>query len=200
MLVLYIALLGVQGFVAGVVILGSWLGRNRSRENAEQSSRIMHFLFFACLAMPPAISCFYPGITHLDELVGLHSLPMQPVFLALGVVLLIPGLYLAAVSNRLLVISGSGANAFHLTKHVVANDIYRRTRNPMSLGYYLCSLSIGLISGSTFATLGVLLGYIPAHIFFLRSFEELELELRFGEPYKEYRRKVPFLIPRLSAD
>jgi hypothetical protein len=28
----------------------------------------------------------------------------------------------------------------------------------------------------------------------------LELELRFGESYKQYKQKVPFLIPKLSAE
>jgi hypothetical protein len=36
-------------------------------------------------------------------------------------------------------------------------------------------------------TLGVLFGLVPAHIFFLKYFEELEIELRFGESYKEGR-------------
>jgi len=44
------------------------------------------------------------------------------------------------------------------------------------------------------------LGIIPAHVFFLKFFEELELELRFDESYKQYKQKVPFLIPKLSAD
>ena len=46
---------------------------------------------------------------------------------------------------------------------------------------------------------GVLLALIPAHIFFLKYFEELELELRFGEAYCEYRYRTPFLIPKFSA-
>ena len=70
----------------------------------------------------------------------------------------------------------------------------------MSLGYYLFALAAGFISGSTLLTLYVLLGIIPAHIFFLKFFEELELELRFGDSYKQYKQKVPFLIPKLSAD
>ena len=57
----------------------------------------------------------------------------------------------------------------------------------------------GFISGSTLLTLYVLFGVVPAHLFFLRFFEELELELRLGESYKEYKQKTPFLIPRLSA-
>ena len=70
----------------------------------------------------------------------------------------------------------------------------------MSLGYYLLSLSLGFISGSTLVTLAVLLGLVPAHLFFLKFFEELELGLRFGESYEQYKQKAPFLIPRLSAD
>jgi len=32
----------------------------------------------------------------------------------------------------------------------------------------------------------------------LKFFEELELELRFGSSYLEYKRRVPFLIPRFT--
>lgn len=117
----------------------------------------------------------------------------------LGLILAIPGLYLLGISNRLLRARGHGANAFRLTKQVVEHDIYSATRNPMSLGYYLAALSLSLLVGSTVLTLYVLLGLIPAHLFFLKFFEERELELRFGEPYSQYRQTVPFLIPKRSG-
>jgi protein-S-isoprenylcysteine O-methyltransferase Ste14 len=66
----------------------------------------------------------------------------------------------------------------------------------MSLGYYLVCVGIGMLAGSTFVTLGALLFVIPAHVFFLKYFEELELELRFGEAYLDYKSRTPFLIPR----
>jgi len=44
-------------------------------------------------------------------------------------------------------------------------------------------------------TLYVLLGIIPAHLFFLKFFEEFELELRLGESYKTYKQQTPFLFP-----
>ena len=200
MVVLYLGLLGFMAFIMGVGILGLWLRRHPSKVNAEKSSRIVHFLFFAGLGTPILISIFYPGLTHLDELIGLNPLPLKPFFLITGIILAIPGLYFLGISNKSLRALGSGANAFRLTKRIVEKDIYRYTRNPMSLGYYLFSLGVGFISGSTLLTLGVLLGLIPAHVFFLKFFEELELELRFGESYKQYKQKVPFLIPKLSAD
>jgi protein-S-isoprenylcysteine O-methyltransferase Ste14 len=107
----------------------------------------------------------------------------------------VPGLYLIANSNQKLHVLGRGANAFRLTRRLVLQDVYRYLRNPMSLGYYLLSIGTGFMSGSSFLTLFALLGVIPTHLFFLRYFEEKELELRFGSAYLEYKRRVPFLIP-----
>ncbi|HET9909354.1 MAG TPA: methyltransferase [Anaerolineales bacterium] len=198
MIVLYLGLVGLLAFIMGAGVLGLWLRKHPSKPNAERSSRIMHFLFFAGLGTPFLVSLFYPGLAHLDELIGLKPLPWRSVFLIAGIVLAVPGLYFLAVSNKSLRALGSGTNAFRLTKHIVEGDIYKYTRNPMSLGYYLFSLGVGFISGSTLLTLYVLFGLIPAHLFFLRFFEELELELRLGESYKEYKQKTPFLIPSPS--
>jgi protein-S-isoprenylcysteine O-methyltransferase Ste14 len=194
----YLILIGLLIFAVGVAVLGVRLRRHPSKANAEKSSRVMHFLFFACMVAPLLIGVFYPGLTRFDELAGLKSLPWKTFFRVLGIILAIPVLYLLAVTNKLLRTLGSGANAFRLTKRIVAEDVYRRTRNPMSLGFYLFSLGVGFGSGSTFLTLVVLLGLIPAHIFFLKYFEELELELRLGEPYLEYKKSVPFLIPNFT--
>jgi len=197
MFTLYLILIGLLSFAIGTWILGVYLRRYPSKVNAEKTSRIMHFLFFAGLGTPYIIGLFYPGLTHFDEIIGLKSLPWKPVFLALGILLAIPGFYFMVITNKLLRSLGSGANAFRLTKKIVAEDIYKRTRNPMSLGFYLLTLAVGFVSGSTFVTLVILLGLIPAHIFFLKYFEELELELRFGASYLEYKKNAPFLIPTL---
>ena len=200
MAVIYLGLIGLLAFAAGAAVLGLWLRNNPSRENAEGSSRIMHFLFFAGLGFPSVVALFYPGWTHLDGLVGLQPLPWRLGFFIAGIILALPGLYFLIVSNRSLRALGSGANAFRLTKRIVAQDVYTRTRNPMSLGYYLLSLGVALISGSTVLTLAALLGLVPAHIFFLKYFEEKELELRFGDSYTQYKQMVPFLFPRLTKN
>ncbi len=199
MTAIYLGLSGLLVFILGVGISGLWLRRHASKLNAEKSSRIMHFLFFAGLGVPVVIGFFSPGFTHLDELIGIHPLPFRAVFLIVGILLALPGLYFMAISNIRLQTLGSGANAFRLTKRIVEKDIYHLTRNPMSLGYYLLGLSIGFLSGSSLLTLYVLLGLIPAHLFFLKFFEELELELRFGDSYLQYKRKTSFLFPKMTG-
>lgn len=200
MIAITLGLLGLIAFLIGLFILSVRLRRSPTKENAEKFSRIMHFLFFAGLGVPFVVAFFFPGLRHLDSLVGFHPLPFQPFFLVAGILLALPGLYLMGASNISLRALGSGANAFRLTQRIVAGDIFQYTRNPMSLGYYLIGLSIAFISGSTLFLLYVLLGIIPAHLLFLKLFEELELRLRFGESYTLYRQAVPFLFPRFPVD
>lgn len=198
MFTVYYVIIGIVAFFIAALVLGAWLRAHRTKADAEKSSRVMHFFFFVGLVAPPIVGIFYPGLTRFDALLGLPSLPFKPFTLALGILLAIPGLYFLGVTNKLLRSLGSGTNAFILTKRIVNDDIYKRTRNPMSLGFYLTALALAFASSSTFVLLAASLGLIPAHAFFLKYFEELELELRFGESYLEYKKTVPFLIPRVG--
>lgn len=199
MLVLSLGVAGWLAFVLGALLLGLSLRQRPSRDRAERYSRVMHLLFFLGLGAPFLVAAVSPGLTRLDALVGLPPLPLPVLRWAIGGLLALPGLYLLGASNQLLRARGDGANAFRLTQRVVAADVYRRTRNPMSLGYYLTCVSIALLVGSSLLLGYVLVGVIPAHLFFLRFFEERELTLRLGESYAAYRRAVPFLLPAFRA-
>ncbi len=199
MFTVYYVLIGIAAFFIAALVLGLWLRSHRTKENAERSSRIAHFFFFAGMVAPPIVAIFYPGLTRFDALLGLPSLPFKPFMLAMGILLAIPGLYFLGATNKLLRSLGSGTNAFILTKRIVNDDIYKRTRNPMSFGFYLCALALAFASGSTFVLLAAVLGLIPVHVFFLKFFEDLELELRFGDSYLEYKKTVPFLIPKIRS-
>ncbi len=196
MVVIVSQFVGWLAFVIGTLVLGVALRRNPSQEFAENTSRMVHFLYFAGVVFPGVLAIFHPGLDRLDELLGIPSLPFKPIAFVAGTIFLLIGLYFTLTSNKALRQLGRGTNAFILTQQIVAGDIYQRTRDPMSLGYYLICVGIGLVAGSTYITLGSLIALIPAHLFFLKYFEELELELRFGESYRQYRRIVPFLIPK----
>ncbi len=57
-------------------------------------------------------------------------------------------------------------------------------------------LSLALWHRSAWALLWMAVSLIPGWIFFVRLYEERELEIRFGSSYAEYRARTPFLWPR----
>jgi len=195
MFTIILQLLGWLTFIVATVILGAWLRKNPSKTGAERTSWILHTLFWAGVAPPVGFGFFHPGLTHFDDILGLPPLPEDSILQLLGMTVLLIGAGFILASNIALWILGSGANAFLLTKRLVAGGIYQWTRNPMSLGFYMIAIGTGLMVGSTYLTAGALLLFIPAHVFYLKYFEEYELELRVGEAYLEYKQKVPFLIP-----
>ncbi len=189
-------LVGVAGFCVGVLFLGLWLRRRPSADAARSTSMISHFLFHAGLSVPMVWGLFWPSITRFDGIVGLPSLPVPVVWEILGAVLLVSGFCLAALSMFALQKWGQGLASFVLSQRVVEASLYQRVRNPMALGWYLMCLGLACSGCSTYLMLYLLLGHIPAHIFYLKFFEERELALRLGESYTTYKRHVPFLIPR----
>lgn len=193
----------MQAFGALVFLLGTfWLARTVRRGGtgtvAEKASRISHALFWLALVLPGVIGLFYPGLTAYDELFGMPGLPVRPLWIAVGVVLVSVGLVLMASSNRFLIKRGRGTASFLLTQQLVADGPYGRTRNPMSLGFYAVCIGVGMIAGSLTVTLAVVLFLVPVHAINLKLFEERELELRYGKSYVDYKQRVPFLIPRLE--
>jgi len=189
--------LGVVAFLAGSAGLGRRLERVKTDRAARSYSRVSHALFWLCLIAPGLVGFVSPGLTHYDEVLGVPPLPARPVTLIVGGVLVAAGLWLMAAANHALAKLGGGRAAFLLTERVVSEGIYRRTRNPMSLGFYMACVGVGLAAGSTVLTLGALGLIVPAHVFNLRYFEERELALRYGNSYLQYKADTPFLFPEI---
>lgn len=193
MILIYLQVTGCVVLVVSSFALGIWLRRYPSKKAAEITSRIMHF--FIIIAWVTPIGAGLTMLTEYDELLGIPPLPLPMISLVTGALVMLIGFGFFVISIVVLMDRGEGLLAFELTKKLAAKDIYKRTRNPMSLGFYLICIGLSLIGGSTFFILCSLIVLIPAHVFYLKYFEECELEIRFGESYREYRRKVPFLIP-----
>ncbi len=75
--------------------------------------------------------------------------------------------------------------------------IRARIRHPYYLGH-LCEL-LGWTIGSGLIVLYVLLVIAIATGAIMIRAEERELETRFGEAYRDYRRRVPAMVPRLRT-
>jgi protein-S-isoprenylcysteine O-methyltransferase Ste14 len=103
--------------------------------------------------------------------------------------------FLLTVVN--LALKGFGAPFFiALSRKLAAAWLYGWTRNPMALAALAFFLSLGIWFQSAPFVLWVLILFAPALLFFVKVYEERELEFRFGAPYLEYKSRTPMLFPR----
>jgi protein-S-isoprenylcysteine O-methyltransferase Ste14 len=178
---------------------GRLIRRNPNLAYTQRPIRIVHVCYCFFIGLPAGVALAYPGLTGLDAVLGLRSLPGGALVSVLGGLLFLVGWYYMSASSRLLARIGKGAMAFKFPKLVVTSGVYEQVRNPMALGSYLSLLGAGLMTHSTYFFFFNLLVVVPSHIYYVRDFEEFEVELRLGETYIEYKQRTPFLIPKLSG-
>jgi len=79
---------------------------------------------------------------------------------------------------------------------LVTTGIYGHVRHPQYLGFLLLTLGMNML----WVTLSTLLLWPILAILYYRlaKEEDKELEEKFGEEYRNYKRAVPMLIPRIS--
>ena len=83
------------------------------------------------------------------------------------------------------------------TKVLLTTGPYRCTRNPMLFGAVFWLSGWAMLANSPSALFGAI-GVFPGIVIsYVKLIEEQELEQRFGDAYREYRRQTPFLIPRV---
>jgi len=118
-----------------------------------------------------------------------------PSGIGLALVLITGAAFLLVVAN--LALKGLGAPfAIALSQKLAMDWFYAWTRNPMVLAGLALLLSLGIWFQSALFVLWALLLFAPALLFFVKVYEERELEIRFGASYLEYKSKTPMLFPR----
>jgi protein-S-isoprenylcysteine O-methyltransferase Ste14 len=121
-----------------------------------------------------------------------------PAFL-IGFLIMLVGLTLIAKTVSALTRIGDGTLApWSPTKKLVTIGIYGFVRNPMILGVLtvLIGESISILSTQIFNW--AIIFFIINNIWFF-LYEEPNLEKKFGDEYREYKKEVPRWIPRFHA-
>lgn len=131
----------------------------------------------------------------VDLALGLSRFGRHTIISALAALLLVAGAAMIFRSMRDLEVLGHGTvNPKSPPKRLVTSGSYALCRHPMFLGYDLAALGVLLLIGSP----GTLFAAYPVMILlewrFLRR-EEQKLERRFGDQYRSYRDRTPFLLP-----
>lgn len=197
MIAIYFLVIGLGVFVISSFALGILLRLINSKKSAEIITRVMHVILLFSLSFPLFYAIFNPflNIFYFDELLSIPSLPFPTISKVVAIVMMFIGIGFMILSVGSLLFRGQGFPLILLTAKLADNLLYKRTRNPMMLGLFLTLIGIGLLVRSSFFTLWSLIGFIPAIIFWLKFVEERELEMRFGQSYREYKQRVPFLFP-----
>ncbi|MFQ5607230.1 MAG: methyltransferase family protein, partial [Candidatus Zixiibacteriota bacterium] len=86
-----------------------------------------------------------------------------------------------------------------LPRQLVTKGPYALTRNPMLTGLFSFLTGLGFFLNSISMVLGWTPVFMVLNVIELKLVEEPGLERRFGDSYREYKRRVPMLIPRLSG-
>lgn len=133
----------------------------------------------------------------LDRALDWPALRRPPVNALAGGLLVLAGWLLGVWTNYLQFTLGRGTPVPVMpTQKLIDRPPYSYCRNPMALGAIVAYLGVSVIMGSPGAALLVLLGSAVL-LTYIKVAEERELVARFGEEYLDYRRRVPFIIPRL---
>jgi protein-S-isoprenylcysteine O-methyltransferase Ste14 len=115
---------------------------------------------------------------------------------ALGAIALLAGILLFSWCVLLFARVGRGTLApWDPTQRLVAAGPYRYVRNPMISGVASVLAGEALLTGSRILAFWLLAFVVFNYTYFVLV-EEPGLERRFGEPYREYKARVPRWIPR----
>jgi protein-S-isoprenylcysteine O-methyltransferase Ste14 len=170
-----------------------WLGRkvldrNQTISHAVWTTTFVHFALGFTWGIP-----IVRAVTTYQDWSG-WVLPV-PSKIGLILVIITGAAFLLIVVN--LALKGLGAPFFiALSRKLTADWLYAWTRNPMALAALAFFLSLGIWFQSALFLLWVLIVLAPAYVFFVKVYEERELEIRFGSSYLEYKSRTPMFFPR----
>lgn len=147
-------------------------------------------VFGSTLAAVLALGLLTDGVLRLPEL-----LPGRA-GVTLGVVLVVIGAVLCGWCVFRFQVARGTPVPFNPPEELIVTGPYRWMRNPMVTGVFGLLFGAGFLLRSISVVFLWTPFYILVHVVELKRVEEPELQLRFGEAYAEYKRRVPMFVPR----
>ena len=159
-------------------------------------------LLKAFLIAPLNIMVIIPAILHWVSygwnFPSTFNIESPPLSKAIGLTLILIGLYIIFRSVSDLTDKGEDGTpaSWCPPKILVVTGFYQRTRNPLYIGVTLVLFGEVFISGGILV-IGWFLFWSGGILVITPLREEPELEERFGDSFRDYRKSVPRWIPRL---
>ncbi|MGD8633249.1 MAG: isoprenylcysteine carboxylmethyltransferase family protein [Anaerolineales bacterium] len=137
-------------------------------------------------ALDRSFSCGIYGLGKWPLVVGIPVMSLGGVFAIWSIV--------AQILN-----AGGTPLPMMATQELLVSGPFKLCRNPMTFGTILLYLGIGIIAVSP-GTLAIVLVLSGLLLLYIKRIEEVELEARFGEAYRVYKERTPFLVPHTIKD
>ena len=168
---------------------------------APPSIRLRHIVPYTLIFFIVPIITYLIGKT-IDALFLLPPFPPVPFNFFLGLGIMLAGGAVGIKATRQLHRAGKGLPWGAFAKDaqastLVTTGIYAHIRNPITFGYALLPLGMGLLFRSLGMAIPITLTVLVIMIIRIKCVEEPQLVARFGEQYLEYKRNTPFMIPRV---
>lgn len=106
-----------------------------------------------------------------------------------GVLVGLFGIAVLRLTMRAHISSGNDPHPHTPTASLITTGLYRFSRNPGYLAFALMQTGIALAAGSVWALASVIVSLLLAHYLAVLP-EEAYMERKFGEQYREYKKRV----------
>jgi protein-S-isoprenylcysteine O-methyltransferase Ste14 len=133
-----------------------------------------------------------------DQVLGLPALLAGRAGLLVGIPLLVVGVPLWVWCVVLFWRERGTPVPFNPPRELVVRGPYAHVRNPMLTALFLCLFGLGFCLHSPSMVVLWTPVFVAANVVEVKLIEEPELERRFGESYREYKRAIPMFIPGLA--
>ena len=169
--------------------------KNTQREySSGKRTILLIFAGIVFLGILPGALVYFSSL--LDGYFGLPRLGVGIINGVLGACFIAAGFLLGLWSNYVQFTIGRGTPVpIMATQQLIIQKPYSYCRNPMALGAILMYLGVAILIGSISAVVLVLFGAVVL-LTYIKLLEEKEMELRFGDAYREYKKQTPFILPR----
>ncbi len=171
------------------------VSKNKKDKKERLTSFIPQFVFF--LIILPSILFIIPYF-FFDKWIGFEKINLNTWAYILFSIIAFIGWIFAIWSIIVQFKLGKGTPMpIMATQKLVIKKPYSMSRNPMAFGTLLLYIAISFLIGSVSAIIMSLL-FMAILLTYIKIIEEKELEIRFGQEYVEYKKKTPFLFPKLT--
>jgi protein-S-isoprenylcysteine O-methyltransferase Ste14 len=143
------------------------------------------------------IALFIVSALFTDNWLNLPRLSYFPWTLIISIVLFVPGFILYFWTIGIFTGLRGTAVPINPPQELITTGPYACSRNPMMLGIFLMLFGAGFFIGSLALTMIFTPLFILLMSVYAKLVEEKELELRFGQSYRDYKKRVPMYLPLL---